>query len=163
VNEQGTSQRSFFRWFVVSSIRWFVVSSIRWFVVSSIRWFVIAFHTILSYVLPVNRLLLILFCCATMTGWSCGDRNDYTPTEADKRIIRAYASLALLYDSFPSTQAQDSVAIYGRKADSVLTEFGLSRDEFRREFENLINTPERFQPLFQELSSEIQKEMQKRR
>ena len=146
MNEQGTSQRSFFRWFVVSSIRWFVI----------------AFHTILSYVLPVNRLLLILLFCAAM-GWSCGDRNDYTPTEADKRIIRAYASLALLYDSFPSTQAQDSVAIYGRKADSVLTEFGLSHDEFRREFENLINTPERFQPLFQELSSEIQKEMQKRR
>jgi hypothetical protein len=92
----------------------------------------------------------------------CNDGGAYTPTEEDRRVLGAYASLALLYDSFPSTKSQDSLVLYQRQADSVLSQFGFSRSEFRREFENLINSPERFQPLFQELSAEIRKKMQKR-
>jgi hypothetical protein len=110
----------------------------------------------------VNRLRVFLLSSAAVAGLSCGEHNDYALTEDDKRVVRAYASLALLHDAFPSTGYQDSVTIYHRKADSILAHYGLTRDEFRREFENLINTPERLQPLFEELSAEIRKEMQKR-
>jgi len=110
----------------------------------------------------VNRLLVSLLFFGVTSGWSCGESKEYAPSEDDRRILRAYASLALLYDAFPPTSTKDSLQIYQRKADSVLAQFGFSSDEFRREFENLINTPERFQPLFLELSAEIRKEMQKR-
>lgn len=123
---------------------------------------VIANNPILSYVLPVKQPLILLLVIAAAAGMSCAERDEYAPTEADRNIVRAYASLALLYDAFPSTASPDSVLIYHRKADSLLSHFGLTRDEFRREFENLINTPERLQPLFQELSAEIRKEMQRR-
>lgn len=110
----------------------------------------------------MHRILLFLLFSAVGSGFVCNERGAYTPTEEDRRVLGAYASLALLYDSFPPTKSQDSLAIYQQQADSVLSQFGFSRIEFRREFESLINSPERFQPLFQELSAEIRKKMQKR-
>lgn len=110
----------------------------------------------------MNRLLLFLLFSVVVTGFTCSEPNGYAPTDEDRRVVGAYASLALLYDSFPSTTSRDSLALYQQQADSVLRQFGFSRDEFRREFENLINSPERFQPLFHELSTEIRKGTQKR-
>jgi len=109
----------------------------------------------------VNRLFLFLFLTISFAGVSCERQSSYKPTEEDKRILRTYASLALLYDSFPATVAPDSLALYDLKIDSVLRQSGFTRDEFRRECEDLLNSPERFQPLYKELSAEIQKEMRR--
>jgi len=99
---------------------------------------------------------------ALAAGFACNERTAYTPTDEDRRLLGAYASLALLYDSFPATSAPDSLALYTERVDSLLREFAFTQEEFRREFENLVNSPERFQPLFQELSAEIRKRSQKR-
>lgn len=107
----------------------------------------------------VNRFLFLL--SLSVAGIACERQETYIPTEEDKRVLRTYASLTLLHDSFPSTDSSDSLSLYQTRVDSVLHAFGFTREEFRRESEGLLNSPERFQPLFQELTAQVQKEMRK--
>ena len=105
-----------------------------------------------------RSLFLLLFISLS----ACEEKSAYTPTEHEQRIMGAYASVALLYDSFPPTTLRDSVALYTRKADSLLAQYGFTREDFRSEFEALLDSPQRLQPMLQELSSQVQKEMRKR-
>ncbi len=119
-------------------------------------------HSIHSFrTFPFVKTLLLTIGLLLQSG--CNSIADQAPpTEEEKQLLRAYSSLAVFHDSFPPTTNRDSIALYQSVVDSILDSYNLSQEEFRREFEQLLNSPERFQPLFQELSSEIQQALRKR-
>lgn len=92
----------------------------------------------------------------------CEEKGQYVPTEEEERLIRAYASILVFHERFGPATAPDSIQLYHHSLDSILLSYNLSREEFQRQFEDLVNSPERFKPLLQEISSILQKGVDRR-
>jgi len=91
----------------------------------------------------------------------CTTPGPYEPSEREEQLLKAYASLIVHQEQFGITADPDSVALYQLQTDSILASYGLDREEFRTEFEDLINSPERFEPLFQKIYSDLQQRVRK--
>jgi len=92
---------------------------------------------------------------------ACSKTAPYEPSEREERLLKGYASLVVHQESFGRTSNPDSIALYLQQTDSILDSYDFTREEFRTEFEELINSPERFEPIFQKLYSDLQKQTRK--
>ncbi|MBI2619455.1 MAG: hypothetical protein HYW57_05185 [Ignavibacteriales bacterium] len=88
---------------------------------------------------------------------ACEEKVDHAPTEREEQLIKASASLLVLHERFGPTTAPDSIRLYHHQLDSILSSHGLTREEFRREFEGLLDSPERLKALLLEISTILQK------
>jgi hypothetical protein len=91
----------------------------------------------------------------------CSNTAPYEPSERDEQLMKAYASLLLHQERFGRTVNPDSVRLYHQKTDSILSSYSLGREEFQTEFEQLINSPDRFEPLFQKIYTDLQLQSRK--
>ena len=84
---------------------------------------------------------------------SCKDPGTFEPTEGEQRLMKAYGALLVHSDRFGKTANADSLTLYRVQTDSLLTAHGFTRETFQSEFEALIRTPERFEPLLRSIPS----------
>lgn len=89
---------------------------------------------------------------------SCTNQGTFEPTEDEQRLMKAYGALLVHSDRFGKTADPDSLALYRSQTDSLLTAHGFTRESFQSEFEALINTPERFEPLLRSIPTDITKQ-----
>jgi len=89
---------------------------------------------------------------------SCTNQGSFEPTEGEQRLMKAYASLLMHNDRFGKTENTDSLALYRIQTDSLLNLYGFTRETFQSEFEDLISTPERFEPLLRSISTDFNKQ-----
>jgi hypothetical protein len=89
---------------------------------------------------------------------SCTNQGSFEPTESEQRLMKAYGSLLVHSDRFGKTTNADSVALYRAQTDSLLAAHGFTRETFQSEFEALISTPERFEPLLRSIPANITKQ-----
>jgi hypothetical protein len=69
--------------------------------------------------------------------------------------MKTYGALLVHSDRFGKTANADSLALYRIQTDSLLTAHGFTRETFQSEFEALIRTPERFEPLLRSIPADV--------
>jgi len=104
----------------------------------------------MKQILPLAALLFL--------AGSCTNQGSFEPTEREQRLMKAYASLLMHSDRFGKTRNADSLVLYRIQTDSLLDTYGFTRETFQSEFENLIRTPERIEPLLRSISTDINKQ-----
>ncbi|MBI4418529.1 MAG: hypothetical protein HY563_07110 [Ignavibacteriales bacterium] len=87
---------------------------------------------------------------------ACSEGGRLEPTEKESRLVRAYAEMILHREQFVRSSSWENVEMYRQQVDSILWKHGFMREEFIDSFESLVETPDRFDPLFRLLSSDLQ-------
>lgn len=93
---------------------------------------------------------------------SCENGEASKPTKHEEQVLQTYISLVVLNESFPPTTNQDSTVLYRHRVDSILTASGFTQEEFQKEFQEIVSSPDRFQPLMQEMVETIQQRNRRR-
>lgn len=99
--------------------------------------------------------LLVLFS-------ACETESADVPSPEEQRVLDAYVDLSLLHSSFPSTASPDSLLLYKHRADSILSHYHLSPEEFRTSLEEFSTTSVRFQQFFKEIEVRLQKSAERK-
>ncbi|GJQ19817.1 MAG: hypothetical protein HBSIN02_01720 [Bacteroidia bacterium] len=86
----------------------------------------------------------------------CGETGRQEASDQETRLARTYGELLLHREHFGRPASADSITLYRTQVDSILRTNGYTRAEFVQSFLDLIDTPDRFDPLFQSLSTELQ-------
>ena len=100
-----------------------------------------------------GRLLIV---AAVFLFVSCAQQEEYPLLESEERVAFAYAELTLLSESARLGMLGDTSRAYAAQADSILQSYGMTREEFERQFQLLADDPERSSLLFESASKRIQ-------
>jgi hypothetical protein len=83
----------------------------------------------------------------TMT-FSCAGPDEPVATDEERRIGEAYADLVILSESARLGKMSDTTRPYEHQADSILSIYGLTREEFETTFHRTALDPERSRLIF---------------
>jgi|GEM_PF-4479696 len=86
----------------------------------------------------------------------CGEVDRQEASDQEARLARVYAELLAHREHFGRPASADSMTLYRTQVDSILRTNGFTREEFMQSFLDLIDTPDRFDPLFQALTTDLQ-------
>lgn len=101
----------------------------------------------------MKRLLFVL----VFTGLAaCGGADPQELSGSDQNLAETLAELIVHREHFGRPASADSEALYRARVDSILQARGFTREEFVESFVDLATSPDRLDPLFKRVFSDLQ-------